>query len=169
MMLSSKSSLIASISSHLQNPAKTLEPKLDHFWTLMERQNPSPEFAAESLRRKYDSVFAQPRDTWKVEDAAAHFDADSNATGLQDIAFSAADIERACADLRGSAAAGPAGVPAILLKNCRKLLSKPLHSLWRASVDSGSIPDELLLVLICPVHKGSADLSQKLQACCSYS
>ena len=118
--------------------------------------NPSPDFAAESLRRQYDSVFAKPRDSWKVADAAAHFDADSSPTGLQDIAFSAADIEKACADLRGSAAAGPDGVPAIFRKNCRKLLSKPLHCLWRASLDSGSIPDELLLVLICPVHKGGS-------------
>ena len=83
------------------------------------KPNPSSDFAAKALRKQYDSVFAKPRDTWKVEDAAAHFDADSNATGLQDIAFSAADIAKACADLRGSAAAGPDGVPAILLKNCR--------------------------------------------------
>ena len=108
-MLSSKSSLIASISSPLQN----------------------------------------------------HFDADSNATGLQDIAFSAADIEKACADLRGSAAAGPDGVPAIFLKNCRKLLSKRLHCLWRASLDSGSIPDELLLAPYVQCIRGAADLSQK--------
>ena len=56
---------------------------------------------------------------------------------------------------------GPDGVPAILLKNCRKQLSKPIHCFWRASLDSGSIPVELLLVLICPVHKGGSRSAPK--------
>ena len=39
---------------------------------------------------------------------------------LQDIDFGLDDIEKACSQLRGSAAAGPYGVPAVLLKNCKK-------------------------------------------------
>ena len=58
--------------------------------------------------------------------------------------------------MKGSASAGPDGVPACLLKTCRKQLAKPLYALWRASMDSGDIPAELLLVLICPVHKGGS-------------
>jgi hypothetical protein len=103
-----------------------------------------------------DSVFAQPRDSWKVTDCESHFDTDGNTSCLQDITFSTADIEKACSELRGSAAPGPDAVPAMLLKNCRKQLRKPIHCLWRASLDSGSIPVELLLVLICPVHKGGS-------------
>ena len=58
--------------------------------------------------------------------------------------------------MKGTAAAGPDGVPASLLKTCRKQLSKPLYTLWRASMDTGTIPAELLLVLICPIHKGGS-------------
>ena len=43
-----------------------------------------------------------------------------------------------------------------MLKNCRKELSRPLFILWRASLDQGLIPADLLLVLISPVHKGGS-------------
>ena len=75
---------------------------------------------------------------------------------LTDIEFTLADIQQACAQLKGTAAPGPDGVPAIMLKTCRKELAKPLHILWRSSLDTGVIPTDLLLVLICPIHKGGS-------------
>ena len=66
------------------------------------------------------------------------------------------DIEKACAELKTYSAAGADSVPASLLKTCRKELSRPLYILWRASLDQGCIPPDLLLVLICPVHKGGS-------------
>ena len=120
--------------------------------------NPSPDFAAEALRQQYNSVFAAPRPAWTVSDFPDHFKPDDSDHGesLLDISFGPADIEKACADLKGTAAAGPDGIPAILLKTCRKQLSKPIYLLWRSSLDSGCIPPELLLVLICPIHKGGS-------------
>ena len=118
--------------------------------------NPSPDFAAEALRRQYDSVFAVPRPAWAVSDRAEHFRGEEGDESLSDIQFSAADIEKACSELKGTAAPGPDGVPASLLKNCRKQLSKPLYILWRSSLDCGVIPVELLLVMICPIHKGGS-------------
>ena len=44
----------------------------------------------------------------------------------------------------------------MLLKTCRKELSRPLFILWGASLDQGLIPADLLLVLISPVHKGGS-------------
>ena len=44
----------------------------------------------------------------------------------------------------------------MLLKSCRKQLATPLYHLWRSSLDSGTIPPELLLVLVTPVHKGGS-------------
>ena len=75
---------------------------------------------------------------------------------LSDIEFTQADIQQACAQLKGTAAPGPDGVPASLLKICRNELARPLHVLWRSSLDTGTIPTELLLVLICPIHKGGS-------------
>ena len=75
---------------------------------------------------------------------------------LTDINFTEKDIEAACSELRASSAAGADGVPACLLKSCKKELSKPLHILWRSSLNNGVIPADLLLVLISPVHKGGS-------------
>ena len=99
--------------------------------------NPSPDFAAETLRQQYDSVFAAPRQAWSVSDFKEHFgtdaDLDSDAdTSLRNISFGPEDIEKACAVLKSTAAAGPDGVPAILLKTCRKQLSKAIYLLWRS-------------------------------------
>ena len=120
--------------------------------------NPSPDYAAQVLSQQYNSVFAVPRPAWKVEpdQFKDHFKVVEGDTALTDINFSQQDIERACAELKGVAAPGPDGVPAMLLKSCRKELSLPLQLLWRSSLDTGTIPKELLLVQICPIHKGGS-------------
>ena len=81
---------------------------------------------------------------------------DDEDKSLTDIQFTEEDIEAACAELKSSSAAGADGIPASLLKTCRSELSRPLFILWRASLDQGLIPSDLLLVLISPVHKGGS-------------
>ena len=44
---------------------------------------------------------------------------------LEDLQFSPKDMEKACSELRATAAAGPDGVPAILLKSLHPLESIP--------------------------------------------
>ena len=107
---------------------------------------------------QYSSVFVEPRPEWVVEDVQDFFkpNQDDDSQVLLDIMFSQEDIEAACAELKTSSAAGADGVPASLLKTCRKELSRPLYILWRASLDQGLIPSDLLLVLISPVHKGGS-------------
>ena len=126
------------------------------------KPNPSPDFSAEALSQQYNSVFAVPRPAWTVSDSESHFRADDDDNDLlTDICFGPDDIEKACSELKGTAAAGPDGLPAILLKTCRKQLSKPIYYIWRSSLDSGCIPPELLLVLICPIHKGGSRSAAK--------
>ena len=61
-----------------------------------------------------------------MTDPQQHFKVEEGDDYLTDFKFSQEDIEKACDELRGTAAPGPDGVPAVLLKNCRKELSKPL-------------------------------------------
>ena len=75
---------------------------------------------------------------------------------LQDIKFSKQDIEWACSELSSLSSPGPDGVPALLLKTASQELSRPLFLIWRASLDQGIIPPDLLLVLVSPVHKGGS-------------
>ena len=121
------------------------------------KPNPNPDYAAKQLKQQYDSVFAQPRSEWSVNDPSTHFKAESDDnSALSDIEFTVEDIKNACKELRNSAAPGPDGVPALLLKVCRNELSVPLFHIWRASLDTSEIPLEQLLVLICPLHKGGS-------------
>ena len=85
----------------------------------------------------------------------------SHGSVLTDIEFTENDIENACYELKPSSAAGSDGVPATLLKTCRKELRKPLFIIWRSSLDQGLIPPDLLLVLVSPVHKGGSRSSPK--------
>ena len=121
----------------------------------------SPEFCCKVLKDQYDSVFSAPRPAWKIEDLNEHFQTEDSPNTLSDFWFNEKDIEKACMQLSSSSAPGPDGVPAALLKNCKEQLSLPLYHLWRSSLDCGIIPEELLLVTICPIHKGGPRSSPK--------
>ena len=127
--------------------------------------NPDSQFTADTLSEQYSSVFTQPRPEWDIPDLAQFFSVDrSRPTGtiLSELDFSPDHIEQACAELNATSAPGPDGIPAQLLKECRKELKLPLFYFWKESMKQGLIPPDLLLVIICPVHKGGsrADPSQ---------
>ena len=75
--------------------------------------NPSPDFAADALRKQYDSVFATPRPAWCVSDFGDHFRHEEGDDSLSNIDFGPDDIEKACSELKSTSAPGPDGVPAI--------------------------------------------------------
>ena len=118
--------------------------------------NPNPDFAASVLSDQYSSVFVQTRPEWVVKNVKDFFDDEAGDDILADIDFTEYDVDIACQELSLSSAPGADGVPALLLKTCRKELKKPLHIIWRASMDHGQIPPDLLLVLVSPVHKGGS-------------
>ena len=102
-------------------------------------------------------MFSQPRAQRSFPDDKLFFQAEENLTnGLADFKFNNVDLELSFEELRGNSSLGPDGVPALLLKECRKKLSHPFAVFWRASMDKGVIPEELLLVQICPLHKGGS-------------
>ena len=82
--------------------------------------NQSPDFAAEVLSEQYKSVFAVPRPAWLVQNVKEHFSEVDDPDILADIKFGQKDIEQACEELKSTSAPGPDGVPAQLLKYCRK-------------------------------------------------
>ena len=118
--------------------------------------NPDPDFTAEQLSEQYSSVFVQPRAEWAVPSPPEFFATESAQNKITDFNFTEQDIVRACKELKPDSAPGPDGIPAELLRTARAELARPLHILWRASLDHGSIPPELLLVQVCPLHKGGS-------------
>ena len=59
-------------------------------------------------------------------------------------------------ELSPTSAAGPDGVPAILLMNCRLVISRPLALLWGKSLQDGKIPAICKTANIVPIHKGKS-------------
>ena len=84
--------------------------------------NNDPSFTSKVLSDQYSSVFTQPRPEWDIPDLQQFFSVDRSApTGriLTHFDLTPDHIEYACAP-------GPDGIPASLLKECRKELKQPL-------------------------------------------
>ena len=106
---------------------------------------------AEILSKQYVKVFSKPReytDTNSIEI--------DGIDDISDVSFTENELVKAIDELSPSAAAGPDGFPALLLKNCKAELSVPLCILWKRSLNNGIVPDELKKCLITPVHKGGS-------------
>ena len=102
---------------------------------------------AEILSKQYAEVFRTPTE--------AHEDAQAPPEPtLASIEVRKEDLEAAIDDLSANAAAGPDGFPAILLKNCKKVISTPLTLLWNTSLKSGTVPEKLKRAMITPIYKG---------------
>ncbi|KAK3888729.1 hypothetical protein Pcinc_007204 [Petrolisthes cinctipes] len=66
------------------------------------------------------------------------------------------DIVNAIKEIGTNAEASPDQFQAALLKNCAKELRAPLHILFRNSIDTGIIPQQLKTAKIIPVYKGGS-------------
>ncbi|KAK3867823.1 hypothetical protein Pcinc_026748 [Petrolisthes cinctipes] len=103
-----------------------------------------------ALRSQYDSVFSKPISY----DVLCDTELDEVHHDMTDVNFTEKNIAEAVAELACGAAAGPDGIPAILLKKCAKTLSVPLYILWRTSLTDGLVPPALKLGYITPIYKG---------------
>ena len=54
---------------------------------------------------------------------------------ITDIKFDEEDIVNAIDEFSTNSSSGPDGIAAILLKKCKKAVSKPLFLLWRSCLD----------------------------------
>ena len=109
----------------------------------------------ELLRQQYESVFSKPRKATENQDNPNKFFSKGKSK-LADIAFTTDGIKSAINELSVNAASGPDGLPAILLKNGKDILTFPIYILWRDSLDTGNIPELLKLANIVPIHKGGS-------------
>ena len=115
-----------------------------------------PQKMADMLAEQYNSVFSIPKEKSPSEGIFQCGSHVQNGRYISDIEFSVKDIEEAISDISTTAAAGPDRFPAILLKQCKSQLAKPLFIIWRTSMDSGVIPDIMKTANIIPVHKGGS-------------
>ncbi|XP_025833181.1 uncharacterized protein LOC112905276 [Agrilus planipennis] len=79
---------------------------------------------------------------------------------LSDIDFSVRDVEEVLRSFDSSACSGPDGIPSVVLKNCAETLAPFLHTLFRQSLDKGTIPENWRRATITPIFKkGSRHLA----------
>ena len=104
---------------------------------------------ANILSKQYSSVFSLPCNSPYLEKTD-----DPDIPTLTDVTFTEEDLSDAIDELRNSAASGPDGLSALLLKNCKASLLRPLARLWRDCLDQGITPSKLKEAHIIPIHKG---------------
>ena len=75
---------------------------------------------------------------------------------LNDIEITKEDIIRAIDCLEENSAAGPDGVPAILLLKTKEEVAEPLRRILRKSIDETGIADTMKLAYVTPIHKGGS-------------
>ena len=71
----------------------------------------------------------------------------------EDFLITVDDILASIGDLKSDSAAGPDGIPVILLKNCATQLCEPLRILWSESFQTGVVPLFYKSSYITPIFK----------------
>ena len=115
-----------------------------------------PHAIAEMLRKQYDSVFSSPKEENMILNPDEFFSVNNSPTQLDYITFNRNDIIEQIDKLSVGAAAGPDGVPAILLKRCKHSLVDGLEIMFRKFLEDGKLPDMLKEAFVIPVHKGGS-------------
>ena len=72
---------------------------------------------------------------------------------LEDIVFSAVDVESRLRSLKPGKATGIDGLHPLLLKQCASVLSEPFSILFQKSLDTGELPSEWKKAVIKPIFK----------------
>ena len=84
------------------------------------------------------------------------FSSNEASTQLDSITFTREDVVDKINSLSAGAAAGPDGIPAILLKKCKFSLADGLFLIYEKFLKEGNIPELLKKAFIIPVHKGGS-------------
>jgi hypothetical protein len=109
---------------------------------------------SEMLNEQYGSVFSTP-----TANVTEHRNVNEINDIITDIPFTAGSIEDAIDELKLNSSAGPDGIPAVLLKKCKKAISRPLYLLWRKSLDDQDVPSNMKHAEIFPLSKGGSRTS----------
>ena len=108
-----------------------------------------PQEMVNILQEQYKSVFSDPSDNSKV---IPNPTPQASAT-IEDLSFTPADIEAAIDEIDKNASSTDHDIPAVVLKECKSLLSYPIFLIWKTSFSSGVIPSDLKTQMITPVFK----------------
>ena len=87
------------------------------------------------------------------EPSLYNIDIDFTNDSSNDIDLSAARVKSVLDNLETNNAQGPDAINGVVLKNCSKSLSYPLHKLFNLAYNTGYLPSEWKLANVVPIHK----------------
>ena len=116
----------------------------------------NPNAITEMLKTQYESVYSSPLPDKIVSSPQEFFSENVAPVQLDNVQIDREDIMDAIDQLNPNSAAGPDGVPAIVLKRCKRSLAEPLQFLFRSFLETGTIPSILKEAFVIPIHKGGA-------------
>ena len=102
----------------------------------------------EILNAQYQSVFSTPTAYTTIGPEEAFLDP------LLDIVIKLADMKAALSSIPTWSSPGPDGITPFFLKTYAEEIAPALCELWRKSLDSGIMPDDINLAYITPIFKG---------------
>ena len=108
------------------------------------------------LIKQYNSQFSKKCQSVRINEEEIY---DTNEGDLSDIDFNEDDIANAINKLKKNSAAGPDGIPAILLINTRESIKIPLQIILRKSMDEGEMHDMFKLAYVTPIYKGGSKMN----------
>ena len=117
------------------------------------------ESEAETLKKQCEKVFSKPKKDAKVENPEEFFEKGENKDEINSIHFTESDVKDAIDKLSQNAAAGPDGIPAVLIKKCKDEVAKPLYMIFRKSLETGEIPAVWKTAHVIPILKPGANKS----------
>ena len=111
-----------------------------------------PKVMADILQGQFSSVYSDPN---AASVKPPTFDPPSITKPFAEysLSFSDEDIKAAIKELKSDSAAGPDGIPALLIKSCCDELCKPIRLIWEESISSGIVPDYYKLAYVSPLYK----------------
>ena len=104
---------------------------------------------ANILSGQYQSVFSEPMSQSIYTNAAGVTN-----NSIIDMNFDEKDIMNAIDEFSANSSSGPDGIAAVLLKKCKRSVSKPLYLLWRSCLDKGITPEMLKIATHHPNSQG---------------
>ena len=131
---------------------KRKESGLPSLMFLGDSSSNCPQNTCNLFARQFASVFTNSTVSVHETEAALRF-VPENVCDINVTGFSEVEVQSAMKKLKPSAAAGPDGIPSLVLKNCACSLSEPLKIIFNQSLAQETFPDVWKKSYIFPVFK----------------
>ena len=109
------------------------------------------------LQNQYLKIFSTPNISNQIDDINSFFMTDNTNASvplLDSGKVSTQDVMDAISNMRNNAAAGPDGIPSMLVYKCCDQIAESLSVCFNMPLEEGYIPDSFKTAAVIPIYKG---------------